>query len=65
MNEKEVPSLNLVSRILLITRYQALLYKPSTGEQREIKDQELGKMATQTLIDLIMALMPPPHGCHP
>jgi hypothetical protein len=65
MNEKEVPSLNLVSRILLITHYQALLYKPSTGEHREIEDQELGKMATQTLIDLIMALMPPPHGCHP
>jgi hypothetical protein len=65
MNEKEVPSLNLVSRILLITRYQALLYKPLMGEQREIEDQELGKMATQTLIDLIMVLMPPPHGCQP
>jgi hypothetical protein len=65
MNEKELPSLNLVSRILLITRYQALLYKPLMGEQREIEDQELGKMATQTLIDLIMVLMPPPHGCQP
>jgi hypothetical protein len=46
MNEKEVQSINFVSRILLITRYRVLLYEPLMGEQREIEDQELSKMLT-------------------
>jgi hypothetical protein len=46
MSEKEVQSINFVSRILLITRYQVLLYEPLMGEQREIEDQELSKMLT-------------------
>jgi hypothetical protein len=53
----EVPSLNLVSHILLTTRYQALLYEPSTRRTERDRRAILDKMPSRALNDLIIALL--------